>query len=63
MQTLLALPHGVIKMSADIPGLVETSTNVAVIRTVRNTIRLVTSQRSSVASEDRGNRADGGIDF
>ena len=30
LQTLAALPHGVIKMSADIPGLVETSTNVAV---------------------------------
>ena len=32
-QTLSALPHGVTKMSADIPGLVETSTNVAIVRT------------------------------
>ncbi len=51
LQTVAALPHGVIKMSADIPGLVETSTNVAVIRTERNAVVVVTSQRSSVASE------------
>ncbi|HTY63999.1 MAG TPA: aminoacyl-histidine dipeptidase [Acidobacteriota bacterium] len=51
MQTILALPHGVIKMSAEIAGLVETSTNTAVIRTARNSIRIATSQRSSVASE------------
>jgi dipeptidase D len=50
-QTITALPHGVTKMSADIPGLVETSTNVAVINTARNAIVLATSQRSSVASE------------
>lgn len=51
MQTISALPHGVIKMSADIPGLVETSTNVAVINTLKNSVVLATSQRSSVASE------------
>ncbi|MBI3585673.1 MAG: aminoacyl-histidine dipeptidase [Ignavibacteriales bacterium] len=50
-QTISALPHGVMKMSADIPGLVETSTNVAIIRTEKNSIVLTTSQRSSVASE------------
>ena len=50
-RTIAALPHGVIKMSADIPGLVETSTNVAVIRTDKREISCVTSQRSSVASE------------
>ncbi len=50
-QTIAALPHGVSKMSADIPGLVETSTNVAIIRTEKNKIVLTTSQRSSVASE------------
>jgi dipeptidase D len=48
---LATLPHGVIKMSADIPGLVETSTNVAAIRTSKKEIRVSTSQRSSVASE------------
>ncbi len=49
--TISALPHGVIKMSADIPGLVETSTNVAVISTDKKGISLATSQRSSVDSE------------
>jgi len=48
---LAALPHGVIKMSADIPGLVETSTNVGVITTGKKDISVATSQRSSVASE------------
>lgn len=51
LRTISALPHGVIKMSADIAGLVETSTNVAVVKTSENTLRIVTSQRSSVASE------------
>ncbi len=50
-QTIAALPHGVLKMSADIPGLVETSTNVAAIHTTARTIAIPTSQRSSVASE------------
>ncbi|MDD8018196.1 MAG: aminoacyl-histidine dipeptidase [Bacteroidota bacterium] len=50
-RTISALPHGVLKMSADIPELVETSTNVAIISTVKNKIELITSQRSSVASE------------
>ncbi len=53
LRTISALPHGVIKMSADIPGLVETSTNVAVIKTVKDTVKIATSQRSSVASEIR----------
>ena len=51
LQTLSALPHGVIKMSADIRGLVETSTNVAIIKTDAKSVTLITSQRSSVASE------------
>jgi dipeptidase D len=49
--TIAALPHGVMKMSAAIPGLVETSTNVAVIKTTKKSIALATSQRSSVVSE------------
>jgi dipeptidase D len=49
--TIAALPHGVTKMSADIPGLVETSTNVAVVRTEKKSVFVATSQRSSVASE------------
>lgn len=51
LQTLSALPHGVIKMSADIPGLVETSTNLAIIKTSAAKVEIITSQRSSVASE------------
>jgi len=51
LRGISALPHGVIKMSADVPGLVETSTNVAVINTTDGKITLATSQRSSVASE------------
>jgi len=51
LQTIAGLPDGVTKMSADIPGLVETSTNVAVLTTGKNTISLETSQRSSVESE------------
>jgi dipeptidase D len=50
-QTIAGLPHGVTKMSADISGLVETSTNVAIIRTEKSSVILTTSQRSSVASE------------
>ncbi len=51
INTLYALPHGVIKMSPDIPGLVETSTNLATIITDGKNVNIVTSQRSSVASE------------
>jgi dipeptidase D len=50
-RTLAALPHGVTKMSADIPGLVETSTNLAIARTRGAKVEVTTSQRSSVASE------------
>ena len=49
-RTIAALPSGVQQMSADIPGLVEISTNVSVIATAPEAITLITSQRSSVAS-------------
>lgn len=51
LHVLHAMPHGVLKMSADIAGLVETSTNLATI--VRDGDRLVigSSQRSSVETE------------
>ena len=45
---LYALPHGVQKMSADIPGLVETSVNLATIRLQEGTINILMSARSSV---------------
>jgi len=48
---LYACPHGVIAMSQAIPGLVETSTNLASIRhTEEDNLEIVTSQRSSVES-------------
>ena len=48
---LYACPHGVISMSQDIPGLVETSTNLASVKMLDNhTIEVGTSQRSSVES-------------
>ena len=52
VNAIYAVPHGVIKMSNDIPGLVETSNNLAVVETVGKHINFVTSQRSSVASEN-----------
>jgi dipeptidase D len=51
LRTISALPHGVTKMSADIPDLVETSTNVAVIKMTKKRVTIATSQRSSVESE------------
>ncbi len=51
LRVISALPHGVMKFSADIPGLVETSTNLAVVSTTAKSITIETSQRSSVASE------------
>ncbi|MBR1626588.1 MAG: aminoacyl-histidine dipeptidase [Bacteroidales bacterium] len=47
---LYAIPHGVLAMSREIPGFVETSTNLASVKVVDNEIHIVTSQRSSVES-------------
>jgi len=52
MNALYACPHGVIAMSKDIPGLVETSTNLASVKMKDgDKIEINTSQRSSVESE------------
>lgn len=51
LDLLLCLPHGVLRMSPDIPGLVQTSTNLAVIRVEGDRILISTNQRSSVATE------------
>jgi len=48
LRLLDALPHGVQTMSRDVPGLVETSTNMAVVETHENDVTFVTSHRSSV---------------
>ena len=51
LQALYAAPHGVYAMSQDIPGLVETSTNLASVKMKPdNIIRIETSQRSSTES-------------
>lgn len=51
IQAIYACPHGVISMSFDIDGLVETSTNLASVKMLENnTIEIGTSQRSSVES-------------
>ena len=47
---ILAVPHGVAAMSTDIDDLVETSNNLARVRTEDNKIKILTSQRSSVVS-------------
>ena len=52
ISSLYACPHGVIAMSAKMPGLVETSTNLASIKmdVEEYTITVGTSQRSSIES-------------
>ncbi len=49
LNLLLAMPHGVETMSYDIPGLVETSNNLATITTGEGKVIIGTSSRSSVA--------------
>jgi len=50
LNALYACPHGVITMSSDIPGFVETSTNLASVKTKEDHFLMGTSQRSSVES-------------
>jgi len=51
LNVLYACPHGVKAMSAEMPGLVETSTNLASVKMKdENKIEITTSQRSSVES-------------
>ena len=52
LQALIACPHGVIGMSRSMPGIVETSTNMASVKMIEpGVIKVETSQRSSVESE------------
>ena len=55
VSSLYACPHGLVAMSQDVPGFVETSTNLASVRTdvASKTIHVCTSQRSSTKSECR----------
>ena len=50
IRALLACPHGPIRMSQDMKGLVETSTNLASVKEINSEIVIATSQRSSVES-------------
>ena len=52
IRALIAIPHGVIAMSADIPDLIETSTNLASVKMMEGRRIVVgTMQRSSVNSQ------------
>lgn len=51
IRALYSAPHGVVSMSKDIEGLVETSTNLAAVRMEEDCkIKITTSQRSSLES-------------
>lgn len=50
LNLLLAIPHGVAAMSYEVPGLVETSNNLASVWTRDGTIVIGTSSRSSTGS-------------
>jgi dipeptidase D len=47
---LASLPQGILAMSPDVPGLVQTSTNLATVSTDGDVVTIVTSQRSAIAS-------------
>jgi dipeptidase D len=53
---LVTVPHGVIAMSPDIPGLVQTSTNLAVIALKDGNVEIGTSQRSAIEGSKQGAR-------
>ena len=50
LSLVVGLPHGVIAMSQEIPELVETSNNLAIVRCSENEIKIHTSSRSSILS-------------
>ncbi len=51
---LVAVPHGVLAMSPDIAGLVQTSTNLATLGMKDSTVEIGTSQRSAIESSKMG---------
>ncbi len=51
LRFLSAVPHGTLAFDREIPGLVETSANFAIIETVPRSVKVYTSQRSSVWSK------------
>lgn len=51
LRTLLAVPQGVQAMSADFPGLVQTSLNLGIVETRADGLHFTISVRSSIASQ------------
>ena len=51
---LATLHHGILAMSPDVPGLVQNSTNLAIVSTKGDVIEIVTSQRSAIESSKLG---------
>lgn len=51
LNALYACPHGVFSMSYRMPGMVETSTNLASVKMQEDKVLITTSQRSDVDSE------------
>lgn len=51
VNALMAVHNGVYEMSIDLPGLVETSSNLASVHFVDDKMVIVTSQRSSIGSQ------------
>lgn len=51
LKSFMVMPHGPYRMSPDIKGLVQTSTNFAIVETRENEVYVLTSQRSSVETE------------
>ncbi len=57
LDMLMALPHGVVSMSHDLPDLVETSNNLAYAKIEKDTLVIGTSTRSSIASALKASKA------
>ncbi|MBP1673542.1 MAG: aminoacyl-histidine dipeptidase [Bacteroidetes bacterium] len=53
LNALYCCPHGVLHMAQDIPNFVETSSNLASVKTENDHITISTSQRSSVKSKKK----------
>jgi dipeptidase D len=51
---LVTVPHGVVAMSPDVPGLVQNSTNLAVLSLNGDVAEIITSQRSAIATSMQG---------
>jgi len=56
IEFLFVMPHGVISMHPEMEGLVESSTNLAVIHTQENKADIICSTRSSIATALEGTR-------